>query len=551
MFATYFAGAPPHAESPTRRARTQAPRAQAATASCSRVVLAEGTGKQRQRPRPAQPPRLRRDARGPRASCARRWREHLPQIRSRRRAPAPARAPIDLRRTLRAATRTGEITTLARRDRPHRTRPLLLLIDVSGSLRAHTPGLPALRVGRAGRDVHVRHAADADHARSCATRDVDAALANVSETRRGRRRRHAHRARAAGVPRHAALRRPRPRRADDRALRRPRARRPGADGRTPSHRLVAALAPAAVVDAAGRSTPPTARSPARWPRSSDDLDGLAGARDLPTLLEQVQAAVSYVDAHHHIWPAQDLPWLDGPMIPRIFGPYESLQGKAYTAEEYARRRDRRTASASRSTCRPTGRWRTRSTRSSGSTSSTSAPAGRTRSSAPRTCSTPHAVETLEAQAEAIAADARHAACSCTGTSTRRSASPAAPDRVLGPGRSTRTSRGSPSSAASSSCRSSRTSSRTRRELVADHPDLTFVLIHAGMPIEGEPWREALAELAQHPERQRQALRPGHVHPPRRPGADQDVTQGRARHVRLRPRDVRLQLPGRKHVDRLL
>ena len=54
-------------------------------------------------------------------------------------APAPPRPQIDLRRTLRAATRTGEITTLARRDRPHRTRPLLLLIDVSGSLRPHTP----------------------------------------------------------------------------------------------------------------------------------------------------------------------------------------------------------------------------------------------------------------------------------------------------------------------------------------------------------------------------------------------------------------------------
>ncbi len=37
-----------------------------------------------------------------------------------------------------------------------------------------------------------------------------------------------------------------------------------------------------------------------------------------------------------------------------------------------------------------------------------------------------------------------------------------------------------------------------RELVARHPDLTFVLIHAGMPIDGEPWREALAGLSEHP-----------------------------------------------------
>ena len=44
--------------------------------------------------------------------------------------------------------------------------------------------------------------------------------------------------------------------------------------------------------------------------------------------------MNFVDAHHHIWPASGLPWLDGPMIPRIFGPYEVLQGKPYTAEEY-------------------------------------------------------------------------------------------------------------------------------------------------------------------------------------------------------------------------
>jgi len=37
-----------------------------------------------------------------------------------------------------------------------------------------------------------------------------------------------------------------------------------------------------------------------------------------------------------------------------------------------------------------------------------------------------------------------------------------------------------------------------RRLVEAHPDLTFVLIHAGMPIEGEPWREALSALAAYP-----------------------------------------------------
>ena len=40
-----------------------------------------------------------------------------------------------------------------------------------------------------------------------------------------------------------------------------------------------------------------------------------------------------VDAHHHIWRQQDLPWLAGEMVPRIFGPYESIR-RDYAAEEY-------------------------------------------------------------------------------------------------------------------------------------------------------------------------------------------------------------------------
>jgi predicted TIM-barrel fold metal-dependent hydrolase len=32
-----------------------------------------------------------------------------------------------------------------------------------------------------------------------------------------------------------------------------------------------------------------------------------------------------IDAHHHIWRQDDLPWLAGPMVARIFGPYEALR----------------------------------------------------------------------------------------------------------------------------------------------------------------------------------------------------------------------------------
>ena len=41
----------------------------------------------------------------------------------------------------------------------------------------------------------------------------------------------------------------------------------------------------------------------------------------------------FVDAHHHIWRQADLPWLIGPMQPRIFGPYEPIR-RDYPIEEY-------------------------------------------------------------------------------------------------------------------------------------------------------------------------------------------------------------------------
>lgn len=40
-----------------------------------------------------------------------------------------------------------------------------------------------------------------------------------------------------------------------------------------------------------------------------------------------------VDAHHHVWRMRDMPWLSGPMVPRIFGPYEPIK-RDYLIEEY-------------------------------------------------------------------------------------------------------------------------------------------------------------------------------------------------------------------------
>ena len=40
-----------------------------------------------------------------------------------------------------------------------------------------------------------------------------------------------------------------------------------------------------------------------------------------------------IDAHFHIWRQADLPWLVGPMQPRIFGPYEAIR-RDYPMSEY-------------------------------------------------------------------------------------------------------------------------------------------------------------------------------------------------------------------------
>ncbi|KRE05871.1 amidohydrolase [Bosea sp. Root381] len=41
----------------------------------------------------------------------------------------------------------------------------------------------------------------------------------------------------------------------------------------------------------------------------------------------------YVDSHFHIWRQAELPWLVGPMQPRIFGPYEPIR-RDYPVTEY-------------------------------------------------------------------------------------------------------------------------------------------------------------------------------------------------------------------------
>jgi uncharacterized protein with von Willebrand factor type A (vWA) domain len=83
---------------------------------------------------------------------------HLPARRSRRLRPARTRGVFDLRRTLRSSMRTeGEPFRRAWRARRSRPRPLVLILDVSGSMSAYAR--PLMQFGhaamRAGQRVEV------------------------------------------------------------------------------------------------------------------------------------------------------------------------------------------------------------------------------------------------------------------------------------------------------------------------------------------------------------------------------------------------------------
>src|SRR5437588_278546 len=67
---------------------------------------------------------------------------------------------------------------------------------------------------------------------------------------------------------------------------------------------------------------PTGRSRARPPP--------AGGRER---LAERPLTQKIIGSHFHIWRQQDLPWLIGPMVPRIFGPYEPIL-REYPIEEF-------------------------------------------------------------------------------------------------------------------------------------------------------------------------------------------------------------------------
>ncbi len=206
--------------------------------------------------------------------------------------------------------------------------------------------------------------------------------------------------------------------------------------------------------------------------------------------------MNYVDAHHHIWPATGLPWLDGPMIPRIFGPYESLQGKAYTAEEYVA--DATAAGFSQSVY-VQANWKLEDSLEE---------VQWVHEQHERT-GWPHAIvgsadlfdanafETLQAQAE-LSPLMRGTRLQLHWHEHEAFRFASGPDRAHGPDlqREHRAAAGARLRLRAAGLPEPAGVRHAAR--AGDHPDVTFVLIHAGMPIDGEPWRDALRELSHHP-----------------------------------------------------
>ncbi|MPZ80377.1 MAG: VWA domain-containing protein [Actinophytocola sp.] len=110
----------------------------------------------------------------------------VPTIRSRRRRAARRGDRLDVRKVHRDAWRTGgEIITLRWRRPPQRQRPVLVLIDVSGSMSRHSPDYLRFAhavVGACDRAEVFTFGTTLTHVTpTLRTREVDAALSGLAE----------------------------------------------------------------------------------------------------------------------------------------------------------------------------------------------------------------------------------------------------------------------------------------------------------------------------------------------------------------------------------
>ncbi len=285
----------------------------------------------------------------------------------------------------------------------------------------------------------------------------------------------------------------------------------------------------------------TARSPARWPgscRSSTRWWTAAASAALARLPGRIAEAerrprargvarvqggggmTGIVDGHHHIWRQADLPWLQGPMVPRIFGPYEPIR-RDYPIEEYLA--DLAGTGVEKSVYVQTqlGEVRAPSTRSPGCRRRPTRTAGRTPSSAMPTCSTTSVGEVLARQAAfPLMRGVRMQLHWHENPQYRFAPRPDLMDdaafrrnlrRLADYGWSFDLQVFAPQMAG----RGAAGGGQPRHHLRA------AALRHAGGPDRaraGAAWREGMRASGGPAERRQQALRARHLHPPQRPGA---------------------------------
>ena len=301
------------------------------------------------------------------------------------------------------------------------------------------------------------------------------------------------------------------------------------------------------------------RRPRRWSPSRRFLDDMVDGGSTAAIVDHVlslgrrrSGVIPIVDGHHHIWRQADLPWLIGPMQPRIFGPYEPIR-RDYPIEEYLRRHRRARRRQVGLCADQLGARALRGRGRLGAANRRQRPAGRTRSSP-----TPISASTTCARSStgwrAIRSCAA-CACNCTGTRTRIYRFAARPDLAADPTiqRNIGAARRLWLVLRPAGVRAA--DGRTPPASPKPVPSVTFVLQHAGMLEDLSP--AGRARMARRhgrgsrrcPNVVSQALGPRHVPASQRSGA---YRRSRARDrldLRRRPLPVRLELSDREAVDR--
>ena len=254
----------------------------------------------------------------------------LPRRRSNRYAPAANGREFDLRRTLRGAVRFGgEASVLARRRRKTRQRRILLLIDVSGSMKERTA--PALRFAHALASVagmfeaftlgtRLTRITDAlkipDRGRALAR--AGSLIADIDGgTRLGVTLRI-----FLDVPQYAGMARGAAIVVLSDGLERGSAEPLASAVRSLSRQAWRFDWLTPLVDADGAAVLTRGLSESR---SDLTTFGRGAARGSACVAFPGYGAPAMIDSHHHIWRRRDLPWLDGPEQPRIFGSYSSIR----------------------------------------------------------------------------------------------------------------------------------------------------------------------------------------------------------------------------------